>query len=55
MKHFNYPTDAIDKRVSDALLMVGLNDSYLDRNPFDLSSGEKEELLSLLFSFLIQK
>ncbi len=35
----------ISKRISDSLKTVGLDDSYLDRNPFSLSSGEKELLL----------
>ena len=34
---FNYRTNEIDKSVSDALKMVGLDDSYLDRDPFKLS------------------
>lgn len=40
MNCFNYKTSMIDKRISDALLMVGLNDSYLDRDPLSLSHGE---------------
>ena len=35
----------ISKRISNSLKTVGLDDSYLDRNPFSLSSGEKELLL----------
>lgn len=35
----------VDKRISDSLKTVGLDDSFLDRNPFSLSSGEKELLL----------
>ena len=34
-----------DKRTRDSLKTVGLDDSFLDRSPFDLSSGEKELLL----------
>lgn len=46
LNKYNYKTDILDKRVVDSLKMVGLDDSYLDKNPFDLSSGEKT-LLSL--------
>ena len=41
---FNYRTNEIDKRVSDALKMVGLDDSYLDRDPFKLSNGEQRKV-----------
>ena len=34
----------MSKRVSDALKMVGLDDSYLSRNPHTLSSGEKRKV-----------
>jgi energy-coupling factor transport system ATP-binding protein len=44
MKYFNYKSDKIDKRVSDSLKMVGLDDSYLNRDPFSLSSGEKRKV-----------
>lgn len=44
MKYFNYKTKDIDKRVSDALKMVGLDDDYLGRNPFTLSNGEKRKV-----------
>ncbi len=44
MKYFNYKTNDIDKRVSDALKMVGLDDNYLERNPFTLSNGEKRKV-----------
>ncbi len=44
MKYFNYKTKDIDKRVSDALKMVGLGDDYLGRNPFTLSNGEKRKV-----------
>ena len=36
----------LDKRIIDSLKTVGLDNSILDRNPFDISSGEKE-LLSI--------
>ncbi len=44
MKYFNYKTNDIDKRVSDALKMVGLDENYLERNPFTLSNGEKRKV-----------
>lgn len=37
---FKYNASQIDKRISDSLLMVGLDDSYLDRDPLTLSHGE---------------
>lgn len=44
MKYFNYKTKDIDKRVIDSLRMVGLDDEYLERNPFTLSNGEKRKV-----------
>ena len=44
LKTFNYKIDEMSKRVSDALKMVGLDDSYLSRNPHTLSSGEKRKV-----------
>lgn len=41
LKKYNYKINMLDKRIEDSLKMVGLDNSYLDRNPFDLSSGEK--------------
>lgn len=37
---FKYNTESMKKRVIDALLMVGLDESYLDRDPLTLSHGE---------------
>ena len=37
---FKYNSSQINKRISDSLLMVGLNDSYLNRDPLTLSHGE---------------
>ena len=34
---FKYNPSQIDKRISDSLLMVGLDDSYLDRDPLTLN------------------
>ena len=44
MKYFAYKLDHIDQRCSDALKLVGLDDSYLDKNPFNLSSGQKRKV-----------
>ena len=44
MKYFKKSVKNIEKHISDALLMVGLNDSYLNRNPFTLSSGEMRKV-----------
>ena len=44
MKYFKYRTSEIEKRTSDALKMVGLDESYLERNPFTLSNGEKRKV-----------
>lgn len=44
LKTFNYKTEEINKRVSDALKMVGLNDDYLLKNPHVLSNGEKRKV-----------
>lgn len=41
MKNFKKKMNDIDKHVKDALLMVGLDESYLNRIPSTLSSGEK--------------
>ncbi len=32
------------KKINDGLKMVGLDDSYLERNPFHLSNGEKRKV-----------
>lgn len=46
LRRYNYKIDNLEKRIEDSLKMVCLPLEYLDRNPFELSSGEKE-LLSL--------
>lgn len=40
MSCFNYKTKSMSKRIVDALIMVGLDDSYLERDPLTLSHGE---------------
>jgi len=44
MKYFNYKVKDIHKRTSDALKMVGLDDSYLTKNPLKLSRGEMRKV-----------
>ena len=44
MKYFNYKTDKIEDRIIDALKMVGLDETFLERDPFSLSSGEKRKV-----------
>ena len=44
MKYFNKSVKSIQKHISDALIMMGLDDSYLNRNPFTLSSGEMRKV-----------
>ena len=41
MRFYNYRLGELDKRISEVLKMVGLNDSYLDLKLSRLSSGEK--------------
>lgn len=42
LKKYNYKTNILDKRIRDSLKLVGLDNGYLDRNPFSLSSGERK-------------
>ncbi len=44
LKKYNYKVDTINKRIEDSLKMVNLPIEYLDKSPFELSSGEKESL-----------
>lgn len=44
LKKYNYKIEEEDKRITDSLRMVGLSPNYLDKNPFNLSAGEKESL-----------
>lgn len=43
LKLSDYKKD-INKRIYDVLEMVNLNEDYLNKNPFNLSSGEKRKL-----------
>ena len=44
MKYFKNLSANVEKKVSGALKMVGLNDDYLYKNPFKLSNGEKRKI-----------
>ncbi len=38
------PKEEIDKRVRDSIRMVGLDESYLQKSPFELSGGQKRRV-----------
>lgn len=42
--YYNYHIDEINKRISDVIKMVGLNECDLSKNPLHLSKGEKRKL-----------
>lgn len=44
LKLYNYRIDELQKRIIDALIMVGLSDEYLNLNIALLSSGEKKKV-----------
>lgn len=44
MKNYGYKTKNVIKHIVDSLILVGLNDTYLDRSPSTLSSTEKKKL-----------
>lgn len=44
LKQYRFKLEKMDKQVSDALKMVGLDDSYFALNPRNLSSGEIERV-----------
>ena len=43
-KNMGMSEEEIDKAVREAISYVGLNESYLDKSPFDLSGGEKRRV-----------
>ena len=52
LRKYNYKVNEIEKRINDSLKMVGLPIEYLNRSPFELSSGEKELLsIAVVLSF----
>lgn len=44
LESFNYKEERIDKKINDALKMVGLNKDILKRDPLKLSSSEMRKL-----------
>lgn len=44
LQFYRYHLNDIQKHISDALKMVGLNDTYLQKNPFHLCNGEKRKI-----------
>ncbi len=44
LKYFNIPTSEIKKNITKALNSVDLDSSYLNRDPFTLSHGEKRKV-----------
>lgn len=44
LENFNYKLDIKEKRIIDSLKMVGLDNSYLDKNPLSLSTGEMRKV-----------
>ena len=45
LKNYDYKVANVSKHISDSLKMVGLDDSYLDRNPNNLSNIEQKKVL----------
>lgn len=43
-KNMKLSEDEIDKRVRNVIKFVGLDESYLEKSPFDLSGGEKRRV-----------
>ena len=44
LKHYHYKEDKQDKIIKDSLAIVGLNETYLNKNPYKLSYGEKTKV-----------
>ena len=50
--NLNYKAKDKEKRIKDSLKLVGLNESYLNKNPHSLSKGEQRKLsLAIALSF----
>ena len=45
MKNYHFKVANVTKHISDSLKIVGLNDSYMDRDPHKLSSIEQKKVL----------
>ncbi len=43
-KNMKHSDEEIDKRIKSVIKFVGLDESYLDKSPFDLSGGEKRRV-----------
>ncbi|MBQ8504290.1 MAG: energy-coupling factor transporter ATPase [Clostridia bacterium] len=43
-KNMKLSDEEIDKRIKEVISFVGLDESYLDKSPFDLSGGEKRRV-----------
>ncbi len=43
-KNMKLPEEEIDRRVRQVISFVGLDESYLEKSPFDLSGGEKRRV-----------
>ena len=43
-KNMKLPAEEIDRRVRQVISFVGLDESYLEKSPFDLSGGEKRRV-----------
>lgn len=43
-KNFGVPEEEIKKRIQEVLPLVGLDESYLERSPFELSGGQKRRV-----------
>lgn len=44
LEQYNYSIDIKNKKINDAMLMIGLESPYLDRDPYTLSNAEKRKL-----------
>ena len=44
LKNYEYKSENIDDHIKKSLKLVGLDESYLDRNPFSLSCGEAKKV-----------
>ncbi len=43
-RNMKLPEEEIDKRIKEVIRFVGLDESYLEKSPFDLSGGEKRRV-----------
>ncbi len=43
-RNMKLPAEEIDKRIREVIRFVGLDESYLEKSPFDLSGGEKRRV-----------